>query len=458
MKYYETYMMDDLDVLLQDLEATIPSNTNQQANNELNDEFIQDLDSKMGLFLPNKSDSFSSLQPVENPNSNISELDLLLKDLEITEDLEPASDNLKKSISNLSSVDKTSGGGDVSAGGGKLSTSASNAAQQLDDLMDSLTNFHANVHRGSATSDQSEPSYAKPDKRPSKTPKLPPSNPDDGFYASVRAPMEEKKGGGDLDEMLNSMNTNLVKQGIRAASKGLCGACGKPVMGEVTTALGQVWHPEHFVCVVCDNEIGTSTFFEREGKPYCEVDYHRLFAPTCAYCNDPVLGQCVTALNKTWHPEHFFCAMCDNFFGDEGFHEFEGKPYCRADYYNMFAPKCGGCSKPILTNYISALDTKWHPECFVCRECMAPFTHGSFFELEGQPYCETHYHARRGSLCAGCQKPITSRCISAMGKKFHQEHFVCAFCLKQLNKGTFKEQNEKPYCHQCFVKLFGKVN
>ena len=104
--------------------------------------------------------------------------------------------------------------------------------------------------QGSATSDQSEPSYAKPDKRPSKTPKLPPSNPDDGFYASVRAPMEEKKGesmtsqmrvtsfslvsgGGDLDEMLNSMNTNLVKQGIRAASKGLCGACGKPVMGEV---------------------------------------------------------------------------------------------------------------------------------------------------------------------------------------------------------------------------------
>ena len=25
----------------------------------------------------------------------------------------------------------------------------------------------------------------------------------------------------------------------------------------------------------------------------------------------------------------------------------------------------------------------------------------------GQPYCETHYHAKRGSLCAGCNKPIT---------------------------------------------------
>lgn len=89
------------------------------------------------------------------------------------------------------------------------------------------------------------------------------------------------------------------------------------------------------------------------------------------------------------------------------------------------------------------------------QDCHQPFGGRSFFDHEGLPYCETHYHAKRGSLCASCQKPITGRCITAMGKKFHPEHFVCAFCLKQLNKGTFKEQNDKPYCHPCFVKLFG---
>lgn len=88
------------------------------------------------------------------------------------------------------------------------------------------------------------------------------------------------------------------------------------------------------------------------------------------------------------------------------------------------------------------------------QECFTPFINGSFFDHDGQPYCESHYHERRGSLCSGCQKPITGRCITAMGKKFHPEHFVCAFCLKQLNKGTFKEQNDKPYCQGCFVKLF----
>lgn len=89
------------------------------------------------------------------------------------------------------------------------------------------------------------------------------------------------------------------------------------------------------------------------------------------------------------------------------------------------------------------------------QDCRQPFQHGSFFDHEGLPYCETHYHAKRGSLCAGCSKPITGRCITAMFRKFHPEHFVCAFCLKQLNKGTFKEQNDKPYCHACFDKLFG---
>lgn len=77
--------------------------------------------------------------------------------------------------------------------------------------------------------------------------------------------------------------------------------------------------------------------------------------------------KCVTALEKTWHTEHFFCAQCGKQFGEEGFHERDGKPYCRDDYFDMFAPKCGGCNRPIMENYISALNSQWHADCFVCR-------------------------------------------------------------------------------------------
>ncbi|XP_055093124.1 paxillin isoform X5 [Symphalangus syndactylus] len=275
-----------------------------------------------------------------------------------------------------------------------------------------------------------------------------------GKTGSSSPPVGPPKPGSQLDSMLGSLQSDLNKLGVATVAKGVCGACKKPIAGQVVTAMGKTWHPEHFVCTHCQEEIGSRNFFERDGQPYCEKDYHNLFSPRCYYCNGPILDKVVTALDRTWHPEHFFCAQCGAFFGPEGFHEKDGKAYCRKDYFDMFAPKCGGCARAILENYISALNTLWHPECFVCRECFTPFVNGSFFEHDGQPYCEVHYHERRGSLCSGCQKPITGRCITAMAKKFHPEHFVCAFCLKQLNKGTFKEQNDKPYCQNCFLKLF----
>ncbi|XP_075754221.1 paxillin isoform X2 [Pelodiscus sinensis] len=275
-----------------------------------------------------------------------------------------------------------------------------------------------------------------------------------GKAGGSSSPSAPPKPGSQLDSMLGSLQSDLNKLGVATVAKGVCGACKKPIAGQVVTAMGKTWHPEHFVCTHCQEEIGSRNFFERDGQPYCEKDYHNLFSPRCYYCNGPILDKVVTALDRTWHPEHFFCAQCGAFFGPEGFHEKDGKAYCRKDYFDMFAPKCGGCARAILENYISALNTLWHPECFVCRECFTPFINGSFFEHDGQPYCEVHYHERRGSLCSGCQKPITGRCITAMAKKFHPEHFVCAFCLKQLNKGTFKEQNDKPYCQNCFLKLF----
>ncbi|XP_063592760.1 paxillin-like isoform X15 [Penaeus indicus] len=332
--------------------------------------------------------------------------------------------------------------------------SASSATKELDDLMASLSDFKINA---STLQTQVDSAYAKPQKSAkSPSPPAPPPAPlKEPTPPKEPSPTPTPPQPNQLDSMLGSLASHMTEQGITTTQKGCCSACDKPIVGQVITALGKTWHPEHFTCAHCNQELGTKNFFERDGRPYCEVDYHNLFSPRCAYCNGPILDKCVTALDTTWHPEHFFCAQCGNTFGDDGFHEKDGKPYCRDDYFNMFAPKCGGCNAPIMDNYISALNAQWHPECFVCRDCRQPFNGGSFFDHEGMPYCETHYHAKRGSLCAGCHKPITGRCITAMFRKFHPEHFVCSFCLKQLNKGTFKEQNDKPYCHGCFDKLFG---
>ncbi|KAF7486552.1 Hypothetical predicted protein [Marmota monax] len=212
--------------------------------------------------------------------------------------------------------------------------SASSATRELDELMASLSDFKFMAQ---------------------------------GKTGSSSPPGGPPKPGSQLDSMLGSLQSDLNKLGVATVAKGVCGACKKPIAGQVVTAMGKTWHPEHFVCTHCQEEIGSRNFFERDGQPYCEKDYHNLFSPRCYYCNGPILDKVVTALDRTWHPEHFFCAQCGAFFGPEGFHEKDGKAYCRKDYFDMFAPKCGGCARAILENYISALNTLWHPECFVCR-------------------------------------------------------------------------------------------
>ncbi|CAH1154186.1 unnamed protein product [Phaedon cochleariae] len=240
---------------------------------------------------------------------------------------------------------------------------ASTATRELDDLMASLSN--AKVNPGLQHHTVSDSQYARP----------------------IKATQSQTAPKKDLDSMLGNLQADMSRQGVNTSQKGCCNACDKPIVGQVITALGKTWHPEHFTCAHCSQELGTRNFFEREGKPYCEPDYHNLFSPRCAYCNGPILDKCVTALEKTWHMDHFFCAQCGKQFGEDGFHEREGKPYCRDDYFDMFAPKCGACNRAIMENYISALNSQWHPDCFVCRDCKLPVQGKSFYAVEGKPVC-----------------------------------------------------------------------
>ncbi|CAD6185755.1 unnamed protein product [Caenorhabditis auriculariae] len=257
------------------------------------------------------------------------------------------------------------------------------------------------------------------------------------------------------DSMIGTLNSEYSsKHGVNTIPKGDCAHCGKPIIGQVVIALGKMWHPEHYTCCECGAELGHRNFFERNGRAYCEEDYHNQFSPRCAGCSGPIKDRCVTALNKNFHLQCFTCSECGREFGEDGFHEKNGQTYCKRDFFRLFAPKCNGCSQPITQNFITALGTHWHPDCFVCQSCGVPFNGGSFFEHNGVPLCEKHYHESRGSLCAQCRAPINGRCVAAMGRKFHPEHFRCSYCNHQLTKGTFKEVDRRPFCHKCYNNTY----
>jgi len=55
-----------------------------------------------------------------------------------------------------------------------------------------------------------------------------------------------------------------------------------------TNAMGKTWHPPCFKCTECRKQLAPDRFFEKNGKPYCEDDFHKLFSPKCAGCHKPI--------------------------------------------------------------------------------------------------------------------------------------------------------------------------
>ena len=115
-------------------------------------------------------------------------------------------------------------------------------------------------------------------------------------YGSDYAKVSAKPAGQKLEKIIGNLQSDMNRQGVDTAAKGHCQACHKPIVGQVLTALGKTWHPEHFTCVNCGTELGSKNFFERDGEPYCETDYHNLFSPRCAYCNASILDVSITCL------------------------------------------------------------------------------------------------------------------------------------------------------------------
>jgi LIM domain/Protein DA1 len=117
---------------------------------------------------------------------------------------------------------------------------------------------------------------------------------------------------------------------------------------------------------------------------------------------------------------------------------------------------CAGCKQEITGEYTSAVDAKWHPGCFRCADCGLPLGKERFYQKDGQPYHANCYHQRFSPRCAGCGQVITSRYITALGKAWHEEHFVCTHCGRRLSGGAFYNRGDAPYCYDCYLQLFGR--
>jgi LIM domain len=55
-----------------------------------------------------------------------------------------------------------------------------------------------------------------------------------------------------------------------------CGGCGGAIIGRVVSAINVRWHPGCFKCSVCNELLENLSSYEKDGKPYCHLDYHEV--------------------------------------------------------------------------------------------------------------------------------------------------------------------------------------
>lgn len=67
--------------------------------------------------------------------------------------------------------------------------------------------------------------------------------------------------------------------------------------------MGKQFHPEHFNCTECGKILQPDNYFEKNGLPYCEDDFHKLFSAKCAGCGGPIKD--VNMQNSLFNFGHF---------------------------------------------------------------------------------------------------------------------------------------------------------
>ncbi|XP_021698072.1 PDZ and LIM domain protein Zasp isoform X3 [Aedes aegypti] len=119
-------------------------------------------------------------------------------------------------------------------------------------------------------------------------------------------------------------------------------------------------------------------------------------------------------------------------------------------------PLCGCCSQQIRGPFITALGRIWCPDHFICHNgnCKRPLADIGFVEEKGDLYCEYCFEEFLAPVCSKCNTRVKGDCLNAIGKQFHPECFKCAYCGKLFGNSPFFLEEGDPYCEADWNELF----
>lgn len=105
----------------------------------------------------------------------------------------------------------------------------------------------------------------------------------------------------------------------------------------------------------------------------------------CAHCRMPIKDRFIfNVIEQNYHQSCIRCVDCSLNLNDKCY-IFDGKLYCRQDFWHRFGPKCSACEESIqpseLVQRLKGGNIIFHLSCFSCRDCKRPLQAGEQLHL-----------------------------------------------------------------------------
>ncbi|XP_076856060.1 actin-binding LIM protein 2 isoform X13 [Brachyhypopomus gauderio] len=155
----------------------------------------------------------------------------------------------------------------------------------------------------------------------------------------------------------------------------------------------------------------------------------------CHHCGKACKGEVLRVQNKHFHIKCFVCRVCGCDLAQGGFFVRQGEYICTLDYQRLYGTRCFSCEQFIEGEVVSALGKTYHPQCFVCAVCKQPFPAGDRVTFNG-----------RECICQKCTQPLPDNSPAPVqavhnccgcGKEFQNEQSLVAL-EKHWHLGCFK--------------------
>nr|XP_008114127.1 PREDICTED: actin-binding LIM protein 2 isoform X5 [Anolis carolinensis] len=117
---------------------------------------------------------------------------------------------------------------------------------------------------------------------------------------------------------------------------------------------------------------------------------------------------------------------------------------------------CNNCGNPCKGEVLRVQKKYFHIKCFVCKACGCDLAQGGFFVRQGDFICTVDYQRLYGTRCLSCDEFIEGEVVSALGKTYHPNCFVCVVCRQPFPPGDRVTFNGKDcVCQKCSLPPAG---